>query len=118
MKTRRRCAEPDCRHAPNAHASGGCRLCSCTRWLHRKRHTWRDQVTEAWFLATHRWWLAREEFAVGNRTEEAEFEEHNPRPRLADFMEAMRPGVPPEVLDDLMMVKPCLHCRGTGRSVA
>lgn len=65
-------------------------------------------VTDAWLLATESWLLHREAVAIGYSTEEKEFEEHHPRPRLADFMDAMRPGVPPEVLDEL--TKPCRCC--------
>jgi hypothetical protein len=105
---RRRCAEPFCRHAPRAHTDGPCRLCSCTRWLDKKRHVWREQVADAWLLATETWLLHREAVAIGYATEEREFEEHHPRPRLGDFMDAMRPGVPPEVLEELRT--PCRCC--------
>lgn len=114
--TRRRCATRSCRHAPNAHQAGACRLCSCTGWLDRKRHTWREQVTDAWLTATQAWLLHREEVAIGYATEEREFEEHHPRPRLADFMDALRPGVPPEVLDELTV--PCRCCVAAERRVA
>lgn len=110
MSNRRRCATPTCRHAPNAHQGlGGCRLCPCQHWLDRMRHHWRDRVTDAWLLATEAWLRHREEVAIGYATEEREFEEHHPRPRLADFMDALRPGVPPEVLDELTV--PCRCCR-------
>jgi hypothetical protein len=108
VRTRRWCAVRTCRHAPNAHQDGPCRLCSCTGWLDRKRHVWRDQVTDAWLLATEVWLRHREEVAIGYSTEEAEFEEHHPRPKLADFMDAMRPGVPPEVIEQLTI--PCRCC--------
>lgn len=114
MKTRRWCAETGCRHAPRAHTDAGCTLCSCARWLDKKPHLWRDQVSEAWLLATHAWLLARESVAVGYATEEAEFEENHPRPRLVDFMHAMSPGHPPEELEALMSFKVCRSCRGTG----
>lgn len=108
MRARRWCANRTCRHAPNAHPEGGaCRLCGCPGWLDKKRHVWREQVTDAWLLATEAWLQHREEVAIGYATEEAEFEEHHPRPRLADFMDAMRPGVPPEVLEDLKRPCPC-----------
>lgn len=115
MSARRRCAVSDCRHAPNAH-QGACRLCDCTAWLDSKRHVWRDQVTDAWLVATEAWLLHREEVAIGYRTEEAEFEAHHPRPRLADFMDAMRPGVPPEVLEQLSI--PCRCCVAASQAVA
>jgi hypothetical protein len=116
VKTRRRCATPTWRHAPHAHQEGGaCRLCSCTRWLNRKRHTWREQVTDAWLLATETWLRHREEVCNGWTTEEAEFEEHHPRPRLADFMDALRPGIAPEVLEQLSV--PC-RCCGRRQQVA
>jgi hypothetical protein len=109
---RRRCAETHCRHAPRAHQdSTGCRLCSCPEWLDRKRHVWREQVADAWLLATEVWLLHREAVAIGYSTEEREFEEHHPRPRLADFMDAMRPGVPPDVLEELR--KPCRCCEAS-----
>lgn len=115
MKTRRRCATTGCRHAPNAHVGdvGSCRLCACDRWLDSKRHTWRDQCVEAWRTATQAWLLHREAVAIGYSTEEREFEEHHPRPRLADFMDALRPGVPPEVLDELVV--PCRCCSAAQR---
>lgn len=111
MTTRRRCAETTCRHAPNAHSAGGCRLCPCTRWLDRKRHTWREQVSDAWLLATETWLRHRETIAIGYRTEEAEYEEHHPRPRLAGFMDAMRHGADHGALDRLTHVGVCPHCR-------
>ena len=117
MTARRRCAVSDCRHAPNAHTqAAGCRLCACSGWLNHKRHVWRDQVHEAWLLATEAWLLHREEVAIGYRTEEREFEEHHPRPRLADFTDAMRPGVRPEVLEQLGVQ--CRCCAAAGQRVA
>lgn len=112
--SRQRCAVSFCRHAPNAHADGGsCRLCACGGWLTKKRHTWRAQVTDAWLLATETWLRHREAVAIGYDTEEREFEEHHPRPRLADFMDAMRPGVPPEVVEELSA--PCRCCVAASR---
>lgn len=119
MRKRRRCAVSYCRHAPNAHVDpteGGCRLCGCTGWLDRKRNVWQDQVTDAWRTATQAWLLHREEVAIGYATEEAEFEAHHPRPRLADFMHALMPGVPPEVLEDLKV--PCRCCASVGQREA
>lgn len=114
MKLRRRCAQPDCRHAPRAHGEGGCSLCSCSTWADRRPHTWRDDVTEAWLLATETWMLAREAAAVGYDAEQADFERNHPRPRLADFMRAMSPGVPPEELAELIKPPVCSSCCGTG----
>lgn len=116
MRLRRRCAEPQCRHAPRAHGAGGCELCSCEAWLDRRVHTWRNDVSEAWLLATHAWLLERERVAVGYATEMADFEANHPRPRLADFMSAMSPGVAPEVLAELIKPPVCSSCRGTGHN--
>lgn len=113
---RRRCATPTCRHAPNAHMAAACRLCPCPGWRDHQRHVWRDQVTEAWRTATQAWLLHREAVCVGWRTEEREFEEHHPRPRLADFMDALRPGIPPEVLDELS--EPCRCCVAASREAS
>jgi hypothetical protein len=72
------------------------------------------QVTDAWLLATEAWLLHRESVAIGYDTEERQFEEHHPRPRLADFMDAMRPGVPPEVFEEL--AEPCRCCESAPMS--
>jgi hypothetical protein len=56
------------------------------------RHWWRELVTDLWRNADHTWWLAREAFAVGNRTEMAEFQELHPRPMLRDFMVGLSQG--------------------------
>jgi hypothetical protein len=106
---RRRCAQTQCRHAPRAHADDGpCRLCSCTGWLDRKRHTWREQVTDAWLLATEAWLLHREAVAIGYSPRRRSSRSTTPGPSSHDFMDAMRPGVPPEVLDELNT--PCRCC--------
>lgn len=117
MKLRRRCAEPGCRHAPRAHGadwSGSCMLCSCSAWIDHRVHAWREDVSEAWLLATEAWLLAREAAAIGYETEQADFERNHPRPRLADFMRAMSPGVPPEELAELTKPPVCSACCGTG----
>lgn len=111
---RRRCGE--CRHSPRAHTETGCQLCACPEWLDNKKHTWRETVTDAWFMATHAWILEREAVAIGYGTEEAEFEENHPRPRLNDFMHAMSPGRPPEELEALMSFQVCRSCHGTGHA--
>lgn len=114
---RRRCAE--CRHAPNVHEQGrGCLVCACPEWLDKKAHTWRERVTDEWFMATHAWLLERERVAIGYGTEEAEFEEQHPRPRLADFMRALSPGFAPEDVEALQPFKACPACHGTGRDHA
>lgn len=119
MRARRRCAQPQCRHAPRAHgrdgaAGSGCSLCTCTAWTDHRTHVWREDVTEAWLLATESWLVARERVAVGYETEQDDFERNHPRPRLADFMRAMSPGVPPEELAELMKPPVCTSCCGTG----
>lgn len=114
MKNRRRCAETDCRHAPWAHGEKGCRLCDCRAWLDRKVHRWRRDVFDAWFLATEKWVDHREAVCQDYAAEMAEFEERHPRPRLADFMRAMSPGVPPEEATRLFDFDVCSACRGTG----
>lgn len=113
-RVRRRCAETGCRHTPRAHTKTGCALCACRAWLGRKRHTWREDVTDAWFLATQTWLEHRERVAVDYPTEEREFEEKHPRPRLADFMRAMSLGSPAEDLTALFTYDICTACRGTG----
>jgi len=113
---RRRCHETGCRHSPSAHTDAGCGLCACRGWLDVKRNTWREQVVDAWFMATHAWMLQREQVAIGYANEEAEFEENHPRPRLADFMRALSPGRRPEELAALMSVRVCAACHGTGRA--
>lgn len=55
-------------------------------------HWWREFVTDAWRSADHAWHLAREAEAIGYATEEAEFAERHPRPRLADFMAHLSGG--------------------------
>ena len=117
MKLRRRCAEPGCRHSPRAHGEGGCALCSCAAWEDRHPHTWRDDVTEAWLLATETWLAELERVAVGYPTEMADFERNHPRPRLADFMKAMSPGEPPERLAELTKPPVCSACCGTGHNL-
>lgn len=114
MSTRRRCATPGCRHSPSTHDENGCQVCDCDIWADNRPHKWRADVHEAWLLATHAWWLERERVAVGYDTEKADFEEHHPRPRLADFMRAMSPGEPPEVLAELARPPVCASCCGTG----
>lgn len=114
MRTRRRCATPTCRHSPRAHNEHGCTLCGCDTWLDHKAHEWRDAVHEAWLLATQTWLLERERVAIGYETEQDDFEANHPRPRLADFMHAMSPGEPPEVLEQLVKPPVCASCCGTG----
>jgi hypothetical protein len=89
-------------------------VCECATWLDSKRHTWREDVTDAWWMATQAWLLHRENVAIGYATEMAEFEEHHPRPRLADFMSALSAGTPPEQLGELFQFDVCPSCRGTG----
>lgn len=110
--TRRRCGE--CRHAPRAHKADGCDLCDCTAWLDSKPHRWRDDVTDAWMLATQSWLKHREAVAVDYETEKAEFEENHPRPRLADFMRGMSHGAPLEEFVELFTFDVCRSCHGTG----
>lgn len=52
----------------------------------RKRHVWRETITEAFYCADHAWWLLREEVALGYPTEMREFAERHPRPQLKWFM--------------------------------
>lgn len=114
MRTRRRCATSDCRHAPRAHNEHGCTLCGCDTWLDHKAHAWREQVYEAWVLATHAWLLERERVAIGYETEQDDFEANHPRPRLADFMDAMSAGEAPERVTELSKPPVCTSCCGTG----
>jgi hypothetical protein len=55
-------------------------------------HWWRELVTDAWFMANHAWELEREAFANGHATEEREFEDLRPRPKLGDFMSHLSTG--------------------------
>lgn len=56
------------------------------------RHWWRELVVESWRAAHHAWWLQREATALGYRTEQREYDDLHPAPRLADFMVAMSTG--------------------------
>lgn len=56
------------------------------------RHWWRDHVTDAFQAADHAWWLRREAAAMGYRTEMADFERDNPRPRFGDFLRHLSAG--------------------------
>lgn len=112
--SRHRCAVADCRHAPNAHTENGCALCGCSAWLTNKPHTWRQDVTDAWFLATQFWLGEAERVAIGYATETKEFEENHPRPRLSDFMIGMSLGSDTEKLEALLNKPACEHCLGTG----
>lgn len=115
MKTRQRCHETGCRHAPNVHdAAGGCLLCACTGWLDHKPHTWRRLVTDTWFDATLAWLRQREEAGVGYEAETREFEERHPRPRLKDFMAALSPNADPDALTQATHFDVCKRCSGTG----
>lgn len=58
----------------------------------RRRHWWRDVVTDAWRCAMHAWELEAERVALGYATELAEYAEQHPRPRLKDFMVHLSSG--------------------------
>lgn len=58
----------------------------------RKLNWWVEAITDAWFNATIVWENQREEVAIGYDTEMKEFELHNPKPRLRDFMVHMARG--------------------------
>ena len=47
---------------------------------------WRNFIVESWLCAHHMWWIARENIALGYKTEERDFEERNPQPTLKQFM--------------------------------
>lgn len=49
-------------------------------------------VTDAWRSADHAWSLHRESIALGYPSEEREFAQLHPRPRLGDFMVALSSG--------------------------
>lgn len=56
------------------------------------RHWWRELVTDTWRNATLAWERELEATAIGYATEEAEFREKNPPPRLGDAMRALSRG--------------------------
>lgn len=56
------------------------------------RHWWRELVVDAWSCADQAWHDEREAVAMGYATEEREFAEARPRPRLADFMRHLSAG--------------------------
>lgn len=60
----------------------------------RRRHEWREAVTDAWRSADHAWWLTAEAATNGYATELREYAEKHPRPRLKDFMTHMSYGDP------------------------
>lgn len=55
-------------------------------------HWWRALVVEAWQAADEAWHRDRETVAIGYDTEEREYAEHHPRPRLGDFMRHLSSG--------------------------
>lgn len=56
----------------------------------RQPHPWREQVLSEYRLAVADWEARREAVALGYRTEEAEFQEDNPRPLFRDYLRGMR----------------------------
>lgn len=50
------------------------------------RNWWREMNCDLLFTADHVWQLQREAECVGYETEEAEYQEHTPRPTLKDFL--------------------------------
>ncbi|WZH52915.1 MAG: hypothetical protein PIR53_02720 [Nocardioides alkalitolerans] len=64
-------------------------------------------ITDAHCTALLVWESQREAFAVGYACEMAEFEELNPRPRLADFMRALSSGACPASNDDVQRPTDC-----------
>lgn len=69
------------------------RIALAPRPRHRVgRHWWREYITDCWRSADHAWWLAREAVAIGYATEEREYAQLHPRPRLRDFMTHLSTG--------------------------
>ena len=62
------------------------------RFTTNGRHWWRELVHQAWFSATQVWLAEREAVAIGYATEQREYEEAHPRPRLRDFMVELSTG--------------------------
>ena len=56
------------------------------------RHWWRELVTDAFTCAREAWEQERELVALGYDTEEAEYAEQVPPPRLRDFMVHLSQG--------------------------
>ena len=59
------------------------------RYVQRRRHWWRDQVTGDFYNATHTWELDAEAASLGYPTELAEYAAEHPRPTLKGFMLAL-----------------------------
>ena len=55
----------------------------------KRRHLWRETVTETFRLADEAWWVEAEAVAIGYETELKEFAELHPRPTLKEAMLAL-----------------------------
>ncbi|MGH3973207.1 MAG: hypothetical protein ACRDS9_07770 [Pseudonocardiaceae bacterium] len=59
------------------------------RYIQRRRHWWRDLITNEFYNATHAWELDAEAESLGYATELAEYAADHPRPTLKGFMVAL-----------------------------
>ena len=54
------------------------------------RNAWREYVTDLWRCATEAWWRQMEEATSLYSTEVAEYRQHTPPPRFADFLTSQK----------------------------